>query len=99
MSDWPNIRRVPPPPPDPRNVRFASQLEAAPLDSPKRRAVDETAARRASADHLCLWLGCARVLCRQARRCVGRSALCVFEQEEVKRPILEEVVQAGFGPR
>ncbi len=88
-DDKPLVRRAPPPAPDPREVRFVPVLTAAPLVPPKRQRPTVVDARRAKAEHLCLWFGCSRALCRRARRCVGRNALCVFEQADVKRPILE----------
>ncbi len=99
-DDLPIIQRIPPPEPQPNEVRFEPKLEAPPLDLPKPPATDPAlAARRARADHLCLWLACSRALCRRARRCLGPHAACVFEQAEVDRPLLEEIVQGPAGRR
>ena len=85
----PITRRVRPPEPPANEVRFVAALDVAPLNVPQPGRGDPLVAkRRAKAEHLCLWLGCARVLCRRARHCHGRSALCVFEQEEVRAPLL-----------
>ncbi len=81
--------RRPPPPPDPREVRFVAQLDLPPFDPPRLGSRDPVFTRRVEADRLCLWLACPRALCRSARHCVGTSALCVFEQEDVKRPLLD----------
>jgi hypothetical protein len=85
--------RRPPPPPDPREVRFVARLDLPPFDSvfwpPRRGRGDPVFTRRVEADRLSLWLACSRALCRSARHCVGTSALCVFEQDDVKRPLLE----------
>ncbi len=88
-DDLPEVRRVPPPAPDPREVRFVAKLDCPPLDLPLPEPIDhELARRRTHAEHLCLWLGCSRALCRRARHCLGPDALCVFEQDEVDRPLL-----------
>lgn len=78
-----------PPHPNPREIPFEPKLEAPPLDLPRRAPADPVAARRARAEHLCLWLACRRALCRRRRRCLGTHAFCVFEQDDVKRPLLE----------
>ncbi len=97
-DDLPIIRKIPPPPPKPEEVRFAPKLAAAPLDRPKPAPVDRALlARRARAEHLCLWMGCSRALCRRARHCLGPHADCVFEMEDVTAPILQAVVEAGSG--
>jgi hypothetical protein len=83
-----------PPPPDPRDVRFVPKLDHPPLDPPRVPPPDRIAARRARAEHLCLWLGCSRVLCRNSRRCHGPGAPCVFEQAAVRTPLLEEIAGA-----
>ena len=90
MTDQqPITRRVPPPDPPANEVRFVAELAVAPLDLPKPVRVDPLIEkRRAKAEHLCLWLGCARVLCRRSRHCHGRGAPCVFEQNEVRAPLL-----------
>jgi hypothetical protein len=75
--------------PKPEDVRFTPILDVPPLAWPKP----------APADHLCLWLACSRVLCRDSRHCNGPNAPCVFEQPDVKRPLLEAVVRATFGRR
>jgi hypothetical protein len=81
--------RRPPPPPDPREVRFVPQLDHPPLAPPNPGRSDAVFVRRVRAEHLCLWLDCRRALCRSSRHCVGTSALCVFEQAEVRAPLLE----------
>jgi hypothetical protein len=91
--------RVAPPPPDPADERFVAKLAVPPLDWPNPVPADFTAQRRAEAEHLCLWMACSRVVCRRGRHCLGARAECVFENAEVKRPILEEVVRATYGPR
>ena len=88
-DDLPEVRRVPPPEPDPREVRFVAKLAVAPLDLPRPAPIDhELAKRRTKAEHLCLWLGCSRALCRRARHCLGTHADCVFEQDDVSAPLL-----------
>ncbi len=82
-------RRDPPPPPNPREVRFVAKLAQPPFVPPKLGRGDPVYTRRVEADRLCLWLACSRALCRSARHCVGTSALCVFEQEDVARPLLD----------
>jgi hypothetical protein len=59
------------------------------LDPDDERVVPKLAGRRARAEHLCLWLACTRAICRRTRHCRGREALCVFENPEVTRPLLE----------
>jgi hypothetical protein len=86
-------------PPDPREEPFIPKLKAEPFMWPESAPVDPLAARRARAEHLCLWLACDRALCRRARRCVGPNAECVRLQRDVKRPLLEEVAGPGEGPR
>jgi hypothetical protein len=81
--------RRPPPPPDPREVRFVARLDLPPIDPPRLGRADPVLGRRIEADRLCLWLACSRALCRSARHCVGTSATCVFEQDDVKRPLLD----------
>ena len=93
------VRRTQPPPPKPEDVRFTPTLDVPPLALPKPVPTDPVAARRAEAEHLCLWLACSRVLCRDSRHCHGPNAPCLFEQPDVKRPLLEAVVRATFGPR
>jgi hypothetical protein len=87
-DDLPEVRRVPPPEPDPREVRFVAKLHAPPLALTKPEPPTEVDARRAKAEHFCLWLGCSRALCRSARHCLGTHALCVFEQDDVSAPLL-----------
>ncbi|HZP20138.1 MAG TPA: hypothetical protein VFB16_07995 [Bauldia sp.] len=87
---WPRIARDPPPPPDPREVRFAPKLALPPLDLPKRGQGDPVFTRRVEAERLCLWLACRRALCRSSRHCTGPHAACLFEQPEVLSPLLEE---------
>ena len=82
-------RRNLPPPPNPREVRFVAKLDKPALAPPRLGRGDPVFTRRVAADPLCLWLACSRVLCRSARHCVGTSALCVFEQEDVVRPLLD----------
>ena len=96
-DDLPEVRRVPPPEPDPREVRFQPKLTVAPFVPPKRQRLSEIDVRRAKADHLCLWLACSRALCRRTRHCLGIHALCVFEQEEVDRPLLGVTPCPGRG--
>ncbi|MDE2291193.1 MAG: hypothetical protein KGL53_03850, partial [Elusimicrobia bacterium] len=68
---------------------FVPHLAAEPLDLPPRIAVDMVlAARRARAEHLCLWLGCSKALCRRTRHCHGPHAACVFEMPDVAQPLL-----------
>ena len=81
--------RRPPPPPDPREVRFVARLDLPAFEPPRLGAPDPVFTRRVEADRLCLWLACSRGLCRSARHCVGTHALCVFEQENVQRPLLD----------
>jgi hypothetical protein len=74
-------------------VRFVARLDLPPLDSafwpPRQGRADPVFGRRVKADRLCLWLACSRALCRSARHCVGTHALCIFEQGDVKRPLLD----------
>ena len=65
-----------------------AKLAVEPFVPPKVERPTMVDARRAKAEHLCLWLGCSRALCRRARHCLGTNALCVFEQAEVDRPLL-----------
>jgi hypothetical protein len=88
MPNLPPIRRVPPPPPDPREVRIKPNLIHPPLELPRRPAPDAIAARRARADRLCLWIACGRVVCRESRHCRGARAACVFELPDVRDPLL-----------
>ena len=89
FDDLPIIRRAPPPPPKPEEVRFVATLAAPPLDLPLPERVDRRlVARRARAEHLCLWLGCSRALCRRTRHCLGPHAACVFEMADVAAPLL-----------
>ncbi len=88
-EDEPFIRERWKPEPKPEEVPFVAKLAVEPLDSPKREPVDRVvAARRARAEHLCLWLGCSRALCRRARHCLGPHGSCVFEMEDVAAPLL-----------
>ena len=87
-DDLPEVRRVPPPEPDPREVRFVAKLDAPPLALAKPEPPTEVDQRRAKAEHLCLWLGCSRALCRRTRHCLCTYALCVFEQDDVAAPLL-----------
>ena len=88
-DDQPIRRRWQKPPPKPEEELFVPKLAAEPLDWPKPPPVDRVlAARRAKAEHLCLWMGCSRALCRRARHCLGPHAACVFEMPEVRSPIL-----------
>ena len=88
-DDLPEVRRVPPPEPKPEAVPFVAKLDCPPLDLPLPEPVDRLlAARRARAEHLCLWLGCSRALCRRSRHCHGPNALCVFEMPDVAAPLL-----------
>jgi len=96
MTDPPKPRRYRPPP-DPNEERFVPKLAVPPLAFPASAPDDPYAARRARADHLCLWLACSRVVCRRARRCVAPRAPCAFEQADVKTPLLESV--GARGPR
>jgi hypothetical protein len=92
----------PPPPrcetwkPPPNEERFRPSLAVAPLDQPRRQAPDPLAARRARAEHLCLWLACRRALRRSSRRCNGTNAVCVFEQADVTRPRLDAVRESSW---
>ena len=89
-EDEPFIRERWKPEPKPEEVRFVAKLDLPPLDWPKRAPIDhELAERRTKAEHLCLWLGCSRVLCRRTRHCLGPNATCIFEMPEVDRPLLE----------
>jgi hypothetical protein len=78
-----------PPPPDPCEVRFVAHLEHPPFVPPRLGRGDPVYTRRVEADRLSLWLACSRALCRAARHCVGTHALCTFEQDDVKRPLLD----------
>lgn len=81
--------RNPPPPPHPSEVRIVPELPHPPLVPPRRAAPDVIERRRARADHLCLWIACGRVVCRDSRHCRGLRAACVFEMPDVKDPLLE----------
>jgi hypothetical protein len=74
-------------------VRFVARLDLPPFEPPRQgradRRADPVIGRRVEADRLCLWLACSRALCRSVRHCVGTRALCVFEQDDVKRPLLD----------
>jgi hypothetical protein len=81
--------RRPPPPQNPREVHFVARLDLPPFDPPRQGRADPVFGRRVEADRLSLWLACSRALCRSARHCVGTHALCVFEQDDVERPLLD----------
>ena len=87
-DDKPFIRERWKPPVDPREVRFVAKLAVEPLTLPRPAPHTPVEARRAKAEHLCLWLGCSRALCRRARHCLGTHALCVFEQADVRAPLI-----------
>ena len=88
-DDQPFVRHRPVLEPKPEAVPFVAKLDAVPLDKPSPVPVDRVVAvRRARAEHLCLWLGCSRALCRRARHCHGPGATCVFEQADVAAPLL-----------
>ena len=77
--------------------RFVPVLEHPPLDLPRPAPSDPFAAERARAEHLCLWLACSRVLCRNSRHCHGRQVNCLAENGEPQRPLLESVTRGPFG--
>ena len=95
MTDPPDLPRRYRPPPKPEEERFEPKLAAPPLAWPEPAPADPYAARRARADHLCLWLACRRALCRRTRHCRGPFATCVFEHPDVKTPLLESVLTRG----
>jgi hypothetical protein len=86
-------------PPRPEEKLFEPRLDAPPLAWPALAPRDFYAGRRNRAEHLCLFMACRRMKCRDARRCLGERADCVLENPEVKTPILEEIVPATNGPR
>lgn len=89
MSDQPIVSRRSRPKPQPGEERFVARLDSPPLAWPAPAKADPYAARRAKAEHLCLWMACSRVVCRRARHCRGAHAACVFEMADVERPLLE----------
>jgi hypothetical protein len=94
MTDEPILPRRRQRQPKPEEERFRPTLAVPALDAPRRQRPDPIETRRARAEHLCLWMGCTRVLCRNSRRCLGRNAMCVFEQADVERPLLDALVES-----
>jgi hypothetical protein len=80
--------RRPPPPPDPRDVRFVARLDLPPFDPPRLARADPIYERRVEADRLCMWMACRRKLCRESRCCNGTLATCIFENPDIVDPIL-----------
>jgi hypothetical protein len=102
MSDLPDDESLPigrreRPAPRPEDERFVPVLIHPPLDLPKPAPADPFAPSRARAEHLCLWLACSRVLCRNSRHCHGRQVNCLAENGEPPRPLLEQVGRTFSG--
>jgi hypothetical protein len=101
MADLPDDDSLPiirreRPAPRPEDERFVPVLIHPPLDLPKPAPPDPFAPSRARAEHLCLWLACSRVLCRNSRHCHGRAVNCLAEIGEPPRPLLESVGRRTF---